>query len=186
MWKWITKLFKKDDDMLDAYVDRVIEREGGFSDHPADSGGETMWGVTIGTLKAWRGDRNISEEDVRRLTLEEARKIYVELYWKPSRADKLPEKVKDCHFDTAINCGVETAAKLLQKSLVALGHNVIVDGVIGKRTIAACFLCNDADLVEEYLSQREKYYIRISTRNPKLKVFLQGWLNRLDKIRRVL
>jgi hypothetical protein len=32
---------------IDSLIDGVIGREGGYSNNPNDSGGETMWGVTI-------------------------------------------------------------------------------------------------------------------------------------------
>lgn len=31
---------------IDRLIDAVIAREGGFSDHPADRGGATRWGIT--------------------------------------------------------------------------------------------------------------------------------------------
>jgi len=33
----------------------LIEREGGFSNHPADKGGPTKYGITQQTLSEWRG-----------------------------------------------------------------------------------------------------------------------------------
>ena len=57
---------------LDAMIDRLLEREGGFVNHPADRGGATNWGVTQGTLAAWRG-YPVSVADVHALTRDEAR-----------------------------------------------------------------------------------------------------------------
>jgi|GEM_PF-4548155 len=44
-------------------IDRLIDREGGFVDHPADRGGPTKYGITLRTLSKWRG-YPCSREDV--------------------------------------------------------------------------------------------------------------------------
>jgi lysozyme family protein len=33
----------------------VLQHEGGYSDNPADPGGATRYGVTLATLRAYRG-----------------------------------------------------------------------------------------------------------------------------------
>ena len=34
-------------------VDRLIGREGAYSNHPSDRGGETMWGMTIAVARRY-------------------------------------------------------------------------------------------------------------------------------------
>jgi Glycosyl hydrolase 108 len=43
---------------IDQLIDDVIGREGGYSNHPADRGGATRWGVTEAVARAhgYRGD----------------------------------------------------------------------------------------------------------------------------------
>ena len=43
---------------VDRMIEEVIGREGGYSDHPADTGGATRWGVTERVARAhgYRGD----------------------------------------------------------------------------------------------------------------------------------
>ena len=43
---------------IDTLIDGVIGREGGYSNHPADRGGPTRWGVTEAVARAngYRGD----------------------------------------------------------------------------------------------------------------------------------
>ena len=33
----------------------AVGNEGGYSDHPADRGGKTKYGITESTLRRWRG-----------------------------------------------------------------------------------------------------------------------------------
>ena len=53
---------------LDACLDFVFEREGGYVDDPDDPGGATNMGITLATLAAWRG-REVSKAEVRALSL---------------------------------------------------------------------------------------------------------------------
>ena len=43
---------------IDNLIEEVIGREGGYSNHPADKGGATRWGVTEAVARAhgFRGD----------------------------------------------------------------------------------------------------------------------------------
>lgn len=61
--------------------------EGGYVNNPLDLGGATNMGITIGTLSRWRG-HEVSIEDVKNLTREEADAIYRAWYWEPSGASK--------------------------------------------------------------------------------------------------
>ena len=37
---------------IDSLIDEVIDREGGYVNHPADKGGPTRWGVTEAVARA--------------------------------------------------------------------------------------------------------------------------------------
>src|SRR3990167_5698429 len=49
----------------------VLKHEGGYGDHPRDPGGATNLGITIGTLRTYRG-RAVTKADVKALTRAEA------------------------------------------------------------------------------------------------------------------
>ena len=36
---------------IEAMIDATIGREGGYSNHPADRGGETIWGITAAVAR---------------------------------------------------------------------------------------------------------------------------------------
>jgi lysozyme family protein len=48
----------------------VFQYEGGFVDHPRDPGGATNRGITLRTLRDWRGDDSLTADAVRALTEE--------------------------------------------------------------------------------------------------------------------
>lgn len=112
-----------------AYVRRW---EGGWADHPADPGGATNKGITIGTYTRWRqahGQPDPTKDDLRAISDAEVNQIYFEWYWLASGADKLPWPLCLAHFDTAVNAGPGRAAEMLTKSggnfLAYMGHLMI-------------------------------------------------------------
>jgi lysozyme family protein len=172
---------------VDRLIDEVIGREGGFSDHPADRGGPTRWGVTEAVARAhgWTGD-------MRRFPREEAVAIYRRLYWLRPGFDRIAEHAPAVAaelFDTGVNMGPPVAGEFLQRALNALNRggadyrDMPVDGQIGARTVAA---------LERYLARRggqgEKVllkalealqgerYIRLAETRPANEAFLYGWL----------
>ncbi len=171
----------------------VFGSEGGYSDHPADRGGKTMMGITESTLARARKAGIISCADIRRLTRAEAAKIYEKFYWEPSCADEIPWPLCALHFDAAVNHGLGGAAKLLQRTLSKVrGVPLAIDGSIGpktKRVLYAAIMDMEVNaqyrrtLCTTYLDFREQLFRAIVANNPSQKVFLRGWLNRLERNR---
>lgn len=86
----------------------VLRQEGGYSNHPADKGGPTMYGITIADVRKYY-KANATAADVRALPLEAAKIIYQKNYWTPVRGDDLPAGLDVCTFDSAVNSGVGRA-----------------------------------------------------------------------------
>src|SRR3546814_16453177 len=61
---------------VDALLDRLLAKEGGFVDHPADRGGPTNWGITSAVA---RGEGFMGDMDALPQSL--ARSIYRRRYW---------------------------------------------------------------------------------------------------------
>ena len=106
---------------FDQAFERMIGHEGGYTKGKGDPGGETKFGVSKRTYPA---------EDIANLTMERAKAIYLRDYWGPAGCEVVPEPIRFDLFDTAVNSGVKTAVKLLQR---AVGE--VEDGVIGPRTL---------------------------------------------------
>ena len=74
----------------------TLQFEGGYSDHPADPGGATKYGITQAVLAEWRG-RQVSKQEVRDLARSEAEAIYRRNYWDAVGGDELPAgAVRSC------------------------------------------------------------------------------------------
>ena len=159
---------------MNAIIDDIIRREGGFVNHPSDRGGATKYGVTQHTLSAWLG-RKASVSDVRELSESEARKIYQHNYidlpnFKYINNPRLRNLVVDC----AVNHGARRAAKFLQKAA-----GVKADGYIGNITLHAVNSMDGDSLFRKVLALRIMFFGRIITRNPSQAVFAQGWMKRV-------
>jgi lysozyme family protein len=68
---------------VDALVDGLIEREGGYVNHPADKGGPTCFGITEAVARA-----HGYADAMRSLPRMEAAAIYRRLYWLRPRFDQ--------------------------------------------------------------------------------------------------
>lgn len=168
--------------MIDAYIHRLFEREGHFSNHPNDRGGATKFGITHTTLSTWRG-KPATIDDVRSLTAEEATAIYKALYFDNHRIGSLPDPIEEQLFDYGVNSGPQVAIRALQECL-----SLPADGIIGPATIAAstasCALDGGRSLNTQLAKARLMMLARICRRDPSQLVFLAGWMKRsLDFIR---
>lgn len=157
----------------------VLQWEGGFVDNPADPGGRTNRGVTQKVYDRWRAQQNLPQRDVKLLEDEEMQAIYRAGYWVPAHCEDLIGPLNLVEFDTAVNMGVGRAIRLLQ-TVAGCG----VDGAFGNETRDALDACDQGSAVIAYCTAREQYYRALVARNPRLTVFLKGWLNRLNALRR--
>ena len=126
---------------VDELIDDVIGREGGYSNHPADRGGPTRWGITEAVARA-----HGFAGDMRALPREEAAAIYRRIYWLRPGFDRVAEiapRIAAELFDTGVNMGPEVAAGFVQRALNALNRgasdypDIAVDRRIGETTLAA-------------------------------------------------
>lgn len=150
---------------FDTAFEQLLRHEGGFSDHPDDPGGATRFGVTEAVARevGYRGD-------MRELPLELAKRIYLERYWKPIRADELPPGVRYALFDAAVNSGPRQAVLWLQRAL-----GVEADGAIGPKTMSAIYAQNADGLRSKILAQRLKFMAGLSN----WPAFGRGWARRI-------
>jgi len=177
-----------DDTNVDHLLDQLVEREGGFVDHPADRGGATRYGVTEAVARA-HGYRGA----MRALPRDEALAIYRRLYWLRPRFDQVATRsprVAAELFDTGVNMGPAVAATFLQRALTALNRNgkdfadLVPDGRVGPRTLEAldAFLAvrgrrgGETVLLRALEALQGERYLRLAERRPANEAFLYGWL----------
>lgn len=170
---------------LDRALDLLLAHEGGFSDHPADKGGKTLWGVTEAVFHAWLRGQGKPVRAVRTMTRDECRELYRALYWNKCGADKLPWPISYLAFDGGVNSGVTRGTKWVQQGL-----GVPADGKVGPQTVAAANKAvaeGDAGKVLAIVRARADFIAEIIQNKPSQVVFLKGWTRRLmDVLARAL
>lgn len=172
---------------IDDIIDGAIGREGGYSNHPADRGGETMWGVTIAVARA-----NGYTGDMRAMPRDRAKRIYRIQYVERPGFDQVAQRyprVGEELVDTGINMGPAVAAMMLQRALNALNRqgkdypDIAADGAIGPGTLAALDgykrtrgAAGEAVLVKALDCLQGERYLDIAEKRPANEAFVYGWL----------
>ena len=176
------------DKAIERLIDGVIEREGGYVDHPADKGGPTCFGITEAVARA-HGYAGAMRQLPRALAAD----IYRRIYWLRPRFDQIAtasERVAAELFDTGVNMGPAVAVTFLQRALTALNRSgkdypdLTPDGRVGAATLGALdrFLTVRAKGIGETVLLRAlealqgERYLRLAERRPANEAFLYGWL----------
>ena len=161
----------------------IIRWEGGFVDDPDDSGGATNMGVTITTWKKVgydiTGDGIIDVTDLKLLTKDDViNKVLKPHYWDRWRADEIKnQSIANILVDWVWASGAH-GVKIPQKLL-----GVIVDGIVGPRTLTALNEYQDQkELFDKIKAARVEFIEEICRQRSKNNKFKKGWLNRLNAI----
>lgn len=175
---------------VSSIADSILDREGGYVNDPADPGGPTNFGVTLGTLRIYRGNPGLGARDVQALKRLEAKAILIERHFAKPRLSHLPEILHATVFDMHVNAGAQ-AVRILQQLLHDMGGpKLAVDGLIGPQTIAAARQAVDKapdHIVDAYGIARRNYYYALADRAPSLRKFARrrdggkgGWIARAE------
>lgn len=91
-------------------IDYVIKNNEGSGFVPKDGkAGASKFGVTA----KWN---KLTDEQVKNLTLDQARDIYQKSYWNKIKADEIDPKIRALAFDAAVNQGPDKALKWVKES----------------------------------------------------------------------
>ena len=175
-------------------ADEILTREGGYVDDPDDPGGATKHGVTIGTLRRLgmdlTGDGRVTRADVRGLTKEQARSIFLKNYYYAPQIHTLPEMLHASVFDMQVNAGAN-AVKILQRLFSKMDFPVKDDGKIGPLTQDAArraAMAAPDHLTDAYGIERRNYYYALADRRPASRKYARrrdggkwGWITRAEE-----
>lgn len=143
------------DDLFNRALGFVLKWEGGFVDNPDDLGGRTNKGITQSTYNAYLRNKGLANKDVKLISDNEVKDIYYNNYWLAAGCDRMTDIFAAACFDTAVNMGVSRVDEFLR----AAGWQ---------------------DLDKFLEARRNKYKEFAKYGNQK--IFLQGWLNRLNAL----
>lgn len=146
---------------FDVAIAPLLKNEGGISDHPLDKGGLTKFGIS---------HRSYPDLNIAAITIDQAKYLYKRDFWDSMQLDKFELVVAFEMFDCAVNCGVGTAKRLLQRAL-----GVAEDGIIGPVTMDAALGMDAERLAKKLLAHRILFYTKLKN----WPTFGAGWVNRL-------
>lgn len=161
-------------DRFEKFLDYIFEVEGGFTDDENDRGGKTTWGITEEEARefGYTGDmRDFKKSD--------AEKIYEKVYYRGNHIDKITDdRVALSIFDWAVNSG-RRGIKKAQIVANKFGANLIIDGIIGNKTLEAINSINPEAFLKEYHELQRTFYKNLAAKDSTQEDFLKGWLNRV-------
>lgn len=132
---------------FDDVFNRTLGSEGGYSNDPNDPGGETNWGIS---------KRSYPKVDIKHLTREGAYAIYLVDFWRRIDADRLPDGVAFQLFDFAVNSGIETAVRYLQRAI-----GVADDGHWGPSSQTMLDATLESDIIMLLCAERLDFMTRL-------------------------
>jgi lysozyme family protein len=153
----------------------LVQHEGVLSMDPTDPGNWTGGGQGRGELRGTKygiSARSYPTLDIKNLTLDDAKAIYRRDYWDRLRLDDLHTNLRFDLFDLAVNSGVGTAARFLQRAVGAAE-----DGAIGPVTVAASRSLHPAVITARIAG----YRLRLMTDLTIWPQNSRGWAKRVAK-----
>lgn len=172
-------------------IDEILVREGDrYTDHPADKGGPTRYGITRAALQRWRSRQKkgllVTPYDVQTLTEAEARAIYEQDYVIGPGFHRITNAMlRGLVVDSCVQHGADDPIRWMQQEA-----RVAVDGVFGPASAAAINAMPVRQAYARVLARRCAYYGQLITKDP-VRVQAQragyrmqaenahGWANRL-------
>lgn len=142
-----------------------------------DTGGCTQTGLTLDVFRKLKPEATAS--DLKNVSYEDWLSCMKRYFWDRISGDQIKsQSVADAIMDFFWNAGYN-GTRAVQSVL-----GVKVDGIIGKKSIAAINSRDPFDLWAHIQSARYDYYqSRVKANPEKYKKYLAGWLNRLEAIR---
>lgn len=156
------------------YAPLLIRLEGGYVWHADDKGGPTNAGVTLRTYQDFYGEDK-TKEDLKDIPYGEWCHIMKVGYWDRCKADKIEnQSLAELIADWCVNSGTTGIRKV--QEIVGCKP----DGIVGPITLSMINSADAESLFERIWNARHQFYINIVKKNPSQKVFMNGWMNRLN------
>ena len=158
--------------IFDEIIDRAIESEGGskITKDTLDLCGIAKYGIS---------QRAYLRENIEGLSREWAEELHYNDYWIPSRAEKVPDHLKEIYFDMVVNFGLNSAIKVLQRACNGKNsYKIDVDGRISPATLSACKKL-EPDRLRAY---RVLKFADIVNRKPTQEKYWYGWYRRALRV----
>jgi lysozyme family protein len=133
--------------------------------------------VIIATYRQYYGDDKTSE-DLKNISYKEWCHIMKDGYWDKVKGDRIEnQSLAELIADWCVNSGLAAIRKV--QEIVGCKP----DGVVGTITLSLINSSDPKELFERIWNARHQHYINIVKRSPSQKVFMNGWMNRLNSFK---
>lgn len=166
-------------------VEAVLKAEGGLFISDSEHGGGANFGVSLTVLQEHRKDKSLTLDDLKAMTIDEAKEIYREKYWNVISGENIKGRLTAIALlDQAVNRGNGGARNLVNNCLVkrfkkqaSSDWDIIVDTInqIEDRLFFRRLVC-DAQLE----------YVDLALASDNKKIWLKGWLTRTHNLLKLL
>lgn len=161
-------------------IPKILEHEGGYT---VDHAGPTNFGITLPVLKDAAldidHDGDIDADDIRAMREEHAIEVYRRCWWDRYEYGRIEDQdVATKVFDLAVNMGPKQAHKIAQRACRAAGWELVEDGIIGPKTLAALNRLNPSMVLAAMRSEAAAVYRMIIYKHPAYAKYEKGWLRR--------
>lgn len=140
-------------------LNRLLKDEGGYTNDPSDNGGPTNFGITLADYRKYI-NRKGTAENVKNMSVDEAKSIYRSKYWDALSCDTLSSGVDYTCFDYGVNSGLGRPRKALQTFSDKSGTN----------------------LIEAINNERTAFLRGLAASQAHDQKFLKGWLARVKRV----
>lgn len=169
-------------------LDLVLKHEGGFIDHKSDPGGATNYGISLRYLQSQKiidadldGDNDIDKEDVKILTPDQASLLYRKEFWDKNNVEPInSQRVANMFFGLCVNMGHNRATNILKAALMFIVKSKKAFDELGISIPDKINALPEDFVIKAYKDEAKSHYRYLAAKNKNLKVFLKGWLNRID------
>ena len=177
--KWAAGITRQKNESTESLFNRA--KQSGWSNHPLDRGGPTQCDVTLTTYRTYCKNNSLtipSEMDLKDIPFNHWIDILKDLYWNRWKADHIRnQSLAELLVDWVWGSGgksIRTAQRII---------GVTVDGIVGKQTLSAINDANQKLLFARLHVARKEYVRNIARYNPSQKIWLRGWINRINDLK---
>lgn len=174
---------------FDSIFQLTLNHEGGFQVFPNDSANYVN-GKLIGTNRGISAiayynhyKRAPTQQDMKNLTIEQAKAIYKKNYWDKINGDKIKnQSVAELMFQFIIGSGASQLSDLKDIANSVAGKKVLasVDRTFTDAEIAIINAIPTQQYWEALKAWRHAFFVRLVKAKPALMQFLKGWQRRLN------
>lgn len=163
----------------------VIQNEGiGYEGYP-ETDQPTNTGIIAADVAKYRNVNidTITVEIMKSLSKEEINDIYLHQYWNPMRLSEVNDPgTATAIFDCGVNRGLSVGVKYAQRACNLYGGALVVDGVMGMRSLAAVNKISRATFINQYVALVLAGYEAIISEHPIDERYKNGWFARANRM----